>query len=442
MSLTSLEQLFGIEIIPLLEKIVQVSRQNLKFLITMRGSPGCGKTTGAMLICEYLTEHEVTNRMVAADDFMVSESNDYTYDSTRNSEVHAKCISQCIIDKSSVIIQHNTNVRTSEATKTLSYMGSEIIPIFLETKFAWMAPESRPEGMQSVHNVPIATVHRMNTDHQIVSGVYFEFKFKKGDILSHPVFMRFISENREPLSQIKTKFHLTTQYNGKKVAYLDPCVELTMQTLRVTKLVKCPAGLVAIIDEPAFYQNSNKAHITLVVNAGFKPADLGTAATKFFKFDEFTPKDIEFTFEDVDIELDGIHCSNYTSSKEVSPLVTAQFESETERDIILAMILIPEVEVVQMTISGLCMYTISTKNVINKFLLKHLPKSLCYVITESNEAIRVLNGFPNIELGQSQIGTAVTFLEHVSGQTYMISIVEIGRVLWLFVGNNSIKSFS
>ena len=123
-----------------------------KQLIILRGLPGSGKTTFAGHLSQ-----SMNCPMYAADDHMVDDDGNYSFDPKRLHWCHKKCqsdVERAMKFGAHNIIVHNTNTTEKELKPYLdlaSMYGYNVVSLIVENR----------HGNSSVHGVPEHSMERM-----------------------------------------------------------------------------------------------------------------------------------------------------------------------------------------------------------------------------------------------------------------------------------------
>ena len=128
--------------------------KNSRILIILRGIPGSGKSTLADWLEYNLIQETLT---VAADDFMVDDAGNYSFDVAKLKECHTKCkekVEAGMKEDYEVIIVHNTSTTEKELSDYLDMAVKHdysIVSLIVENR----------HGNHNVHNVPDEKLEQM-----------------------------------------------------------------------------------------------------------------------------------------------------------------------------------------------------------------------------------------------------------------------------------------
>jgi len=231
--------------IALVKSLVQ---NNVKTTVILRGCSGSGKSTVAKWL-----QQELKGAVFSTDSFFTVDGV-YRFDPKKLQENHQKNLDAFLAYEGVLAVVDNTNLAQWEYQK----YSNDRVPVVVnmrETDPATLAKRNQ-------HNVPISSILKMAAKFTPVYPSYYGIFFSQAEY--PPV-------NGTPL-------HVTCLFTGRKTHDADMMKErgetviVTVTGLRVSQ-----AGTCYEVQLPSWvpYKNSVPPHITLKVNKGYSPVDVG-----------------------------------------------------------------------------------------------------------------------------------------------------------------------
>lgn len=126
-------------------------------LTLIRGLPGSGKST---LAKQLVQDSQITIQHLEADMFFVDENEHYQFDAMQLAEAHRWCQEQCekSLKKKQSVIVSNTFVKQWELKPYRQLAKKCNAKLVIQTCSG---------NYQSIHNVPIATIKKMQREWQL-----------------------------------------------------------------------------------------------------------------------------------------------------------------------------------------------------------------------------------------------------------------------------------
>jgi hypothetical protein len=224
----------------------------------MQGPPGSGKSTVVKQLMSRMDELKISNAVFSTDDFFMKDGI-YQFDFKLLGINHTKNLEAASTSPAHVVIIDNTNLTPGEYARYKSKMLNRIV-IILSCKV------ENPEMLiRNIHGVPLEHIKKMCAKYTIAVPAYI------GGFVSH----NNLSIWSDKIKQIQP-LHITERFIGgdkRKLKNFDFDTLCQQYPFDVTGVSTSTAGIGLVCN--ADIHSESTPHITIAVNDGFKPADVG-----------------------------------------------------------------------------------------------------------------------------------------------------------------------